>query len=134
MYIVYLNRLYSQYIHDKRFIIRELEPDRNIPDDLYVRRVSEQKVNPETFEEYVKSSIDLYTKCTREYGTRGCLYGMRIFYNKRVTFHNLIIKLRMEMVNVLKRHEPNHRVENRPRPQMGLHYLQPENSALGKNV
>ncbi|XP_063418203.1 carbohydrate sulfotransferase 15-like [Mytilus trossulus] len=79
-----VERLYSQYIHDKRFIIRELEPDRNIPDDLYVRRVSEQKVDPETFDEYVKSSIDLYTTCVREYGTRGCLHGMRIYYNKRL--------------------------------------------------
>ncbi|XP_052086615.1 carbohydrate sulfotransferase 15-like [Mytilus californianus] len=79
-----VERLYSHYIHDKRFIIRELDADRNIPDDLYIRRISDKKVDPETFDEYVKSSIDLYIKCIREYGIRGCLYGMRIFYDKRL--------------------------------------------------
>ncbi|XP_076084738.1 carbohydrate sulfotransferase 15-like isoform X2 [Mytilus galloprovincialis] len=59
-----VERLYSQYIHDKRFIIRELEPDRNIPDDLYVRRVSEQKLPlvAGLYNEFLKNWLKVFKK------------------------------------------------------------------------
>ena len=67
-------------------MLREMDSDRHVPDDLYVRRPRDSKVDPETFNSYVKSSIDLYNTCVQERGLRGCLYGLRIYYNTRVRF------------------------------------------------